>query len=613
MNSFLNKNHELFEKRFPALSKTLKNDFVSFESEGHPFKIETARNGSLTAIDNNLALHSKYNPERESQQLISKFSTDSYEAALFISFGIGYAPIEFVKKYPTVPVIIIEPDSKYFIQALDVMDWTPVFNHEKLTVAVNAPIDVIKTIISQYKSSETYVFITPSQTAHCKNYAEEIKSILKKNEQKDNINTNTLEKFSHLWLNNSCRNLKFLQALDGVQKFKEINKKLSRMLPFVILAAGPSLEKILPFLKELKKRSILICVDTALHSCLSYGVEPDFIILVDPQYACAMHLEFLSAPNSILVTESAAWPSVFRFSCKEIILCSSMFPIGQYFEKRLGQKGKLGAGGSVATTAWDFARNCGAREIYIAGMDLGFPGKQTHIRGSQFEEREHRTSSRTKPSETQSVQALMSACPSYAKDYNGNNLLTDKRMSLFSWWFENACKKAECEGIKTYTLTKESLAINNILTADINNLTSLPDLSEQKIQFFKFAQENSAELKKDGHNADFKTVYRSFISNLGTLNDIAKKGISLCNKAIENRLKANEVFKELSLIDAKIMNSEAKDAASLVFPTERKINELTSDLPADPQLKSLYYSKIIYSELKKAIQEYLKTLSSIKF
>ncbi len=591
----------------------LKEDFDSFEKNPLPLNIETAKNGSPTAIDHNLALHSKYNPEREAQQLISNFSIDTHQAAIFISFGLGYAPIEFVKKNPEVPVIIIEPNPEYLFQAFSVLDWTAVFEHKNLIVAIKTPLDITQSILSQYKTNSLYILSIPSQTAHCKDYAENVKGIIKKNEQKENINTNTLEKFSHLWMNNSCRNLKKLATLDGIQKFSGVNRILSKPLPFIVLAAGPSLEKILPYLEELKKRSIIICVDTALHSCLAIGVEPDFIILVDPQYACAMHLEFLKAPNSILVTESAAWPSVFRFSCKEIILCSSMFPIGKYFEKQLGPKGKLGAGGSVATTAWDFARICGAKEIYIAGMDLGFPGKQTHIRGSQFEEREHRISDRITTSETQSIHALMGAVPSYAKDYNGNSLLTDKKMSIFSWWFENNCQMAEKEGTKTYSLTKESLAINNIMTANVEDLLTLPDSSDQKNLFFNIAQESAKKFRTNMTNSDFGNVFNSFVANLEMLNSCAKKGLSLCDKAIKNRLKAPEIFQELSLIDAKILNSEAKDAASLVFPTERKIKELTVDLPQDPQLKSLYYSKVIYTELNKAIKEYLRILSTVKF
>ena len=46
----------------------------------------------------------------------------------------------------------------------------------------------------------------------------------------------------------------YLAELDGIKRF--INK--AENLPFVILAAGPSLEQIIPHLEEIKKRAVTI-------------------------------------------------------------------------------------------------------------------------------------------------------------------------------------------------------------------------------------------------------------------------------------------------------------------------------------------------------------------
>ena len=97
-------------------------------------------------------------------------------------------------------------------------------------------------------------------------------------------------------------------------------------------------------LAEIKKRCLLICVDTALRACLRVGVQPDFIVLVDPQYWNIRHLDNCAAPDSVLITELAAYPAVFRFRCREIVLCSSLYPVGAYFERICGTKGALGAG-----------------------------------------------------------------------------------------------------------------------------------------------------------------------------------------------------------------------------------------------------------------------------
>ncbi len=570
-----------------------------------PLEYIEAKNGSSSASYEGIMLHSKYNPEREAEQLVSTCSDDC-PCAVFLAFGLGYAPIVFAKKHPDAALILVEKDPVFLFAAFATLDWQPVLEHSEIIFAVDADVQTASSLIRPHNSNDMAIFSNAAWTSHDKEYFETLRSAISRDSHKNQVNTNTLEKFSRLWLRNSCKNLPYLAQLGGVKDYFGIAPST---VPFVVLAAGPSLETILPHLAELKKRAVLICVDTALRACLNAGVEPDFIVLVDPQYACARHVEFLSSPTSVLIAESAVWPSVFRFNCREIVLCSSLFPIGQYFERHLGQKGALGAGGSVATTAWDFARKCGAKKIYMAGMDLGFPGKQTHIRGSQFEERSHRLSKRTNTAESDGVNALFSACPKKGCDYNGNEMLTDERMSIFSWWFENSCATAIQDGQETLTLTPQSLAIKGIKKSDVSEILSMPPMEREKEGFFIRAQKQKILSQEEAKNAgSYQSVLNSFKSRLQKLRDLAKKGRSLCKKGMQDRLKIPEVNAELSRIDAQILSSDAKDAAALVFPTERQLKELSKNLPESPELKALSYSDLIYTELNRAIEEYLELL-----
>lgn len=599
MNSIWNKNYFLFKERFPELSNSLE---VKFSNE---IEFETAKNGSLTAKRKNLLLHSKYNPEKEADNLVNRFDSEKKDTAIFLGFGLGYGPVEFAKKFPEPTLIIIEEDTATFFSALKAIDWSPVFEHKKLIFIIGASVEQTAAVISNCSYSKTHIFKNKSHTAHNQEYFDSVENIIFQNKQKEEVNTNTLEKFSRLWLSNSCKNLDYIEKLDGVNKFLNT----ANGIPFVIIAAGPSLEKILPHLNKIKDRAITVCVDTSLHSCLEFNVEPDFIILADPQYYCSLHLEFLKSPESILVTEIAVYPSVFRFQCKEIILFSSMFPIGNFFEKNTQEKGLLAAGGSVTTTAWDFARMCGASEIYLAGMDLGFPNKETHIRGSKFEEKIHCESFRIKTSETKNIETLFSAAPFYAKDYNGNEILTDKKMQLFSWWFEKNCTNAVSQGVKTFSLTPESLAINGIEKFNLEEFLLKPAIKDKRKIFFENAQENKKKLS-NSKGISFEQQKNQFGENLKILESLAKRGINLCNKALCSPLSIPEVFGKLNEIDQKISSSSAKDAAALVFPTQRQLDSLSekisNDSEAEKKLYSIRYSNLIYTELLKSINLYKK-------
>ncbi len=585
----------LFKERFPKLDGLLE------EKKCNAMEIFEAKNGQLTAKDGNIMLHSKYNPEKEAFAFIKDFDGMKYDTAVFLGAGLGYAVIEFAKKNPNASLILVEKDSARFFTALSCLDWSDVFLHEKLVVALDTPLDVLEGMFSSIRADKTFVFRNKSHSAYDDGYFSSVEKIILKSRRKDDVNTNTLEKFSKLWLSNSCRNLNYLGSLQGIQKYFCRGKNL----PFTVIAAGPSLEKILPYLSEIKKRSVLVCVDTALHACLRHDVEPDFIILGDPQFYCAKHLDFLSSPSSILLTEIASYPSVFRFNCKRKELFSSMFPIGRYFEKIMGAKGLLQAGGSISTTAWDFARFCGSEKIFIAGMDLGFPGNETHIRGSQFEQKVFAESTRICSIENSNLQSLYGASPYFSTDYNGKKILTDKKMDLFKWWFEVQCRKADAMNAKTFTLTPESQKIDGISYMCMEDFMKLENVLERKKKFFDATCSLPEIAEKD-----FLLLKKNFFDGLKELGILAKKGVKLCNDGLADRVKLPQIVQKLDELDRMILNSAFKDVTSLVFPTQRQLELLAKDIPnvsqSDRQIYSLRYSKIVYQELFKSVLRYEK-------
>ena len=593
MSSFLNENLKLLKERFPALEPLLKK-----ESSPH-LVCESSKSGEpvLFEIKGEIKtpLHSKYDPLGEAKKNAEAFFASKKSCAIFFGAGLGYACMEIARRMPDAEIIIIEPDEAYFFTTLENVSWKDIFNHKKISLVTGADEEAAKKIIIQHNVDDIYFFKNKNIMHHAEKYFLNLTSLLEKAEDVQNVNNSTLEKFASLWMRNSLKNLRTYLKSDGVKKYFS----LAQNIPLVILAAGPSLDSILPKLGEIKKRALIVCVDTALHACLRYGVEPDFILIADPQYSAYLHLEFLRAPESVLIAESAVHPAVFRFDCREVTVCSSFFPIGAWFEKRLGSKGKLASGGSVATTAWDFARCCGAQEIFLAGMDLGFPKKQTHIKGSQFEEAAHRFSKKTYSGETHSISYLMQVPLGTSHDYKGNRLITDVRMELFSHWFESTIKNFP--EVKTYSLTSESLAIKGITSFSLKDFLNKNNVENLKNQFFCSAEKNAAENKTD--EKKFEEVLSVFKNELNFLDEKALEGIKQCNRAIKNRLLSGEVFAKLDEIDAQILSSSAKETAALVFPTKKQLEENCRNLPEEKVMHQLYYSRTIYTLLHNSVKK----------
>ena len=154
------------------------------------------------------------------------------------------------------------------------------------------------------------------------------------------------------------------------------------------------------------------------------------------------------------------------------MLCDSHFPLGSYIERHIGSFGALGAGGSVATSAWDVARVIGSQPIYCAGIDLGFPQGHIHCRGSFFEERMHLHSSRLRPTETGIFAYLGEAGAIRLAANDSGHTISDSRMLIYKQWFEAQMRRYPA--IRSYNLAPHGVAIEGMPYRTLDTLLALP-------------------------------------------------------------------------------------------------------------------------------------------
>ncbi|MBQ5631752.1 MAG: motility associated factor glycosyltransferase family protein [Treponema sp.] len=534
----------------------------------YPFwQVAKTKNDSFTVTQNGTRLHSAYNPQKESETIIQNTDFSEAETCVFLGTGLGYTCIECAKKHPEKTLIIFEPDPYHFFSSLIFTDWTDVFKCKNLILAISCTPEQGITLINQYEILKTNFFHVKAQTNHAEKYFETLETLIKRNINKEKINIATLEKFGKLWVKNTCKNLKKSFFSQGITQYKNNAKNI----PFLILAAGPSLQDILPHLKDIKNKAIIVCVDTALRFCIKYNVEPDFIVLTDPQYWAYKHIDGIKSPSSILITESAVYPSVFRFLCKKIICCKSNFTLEHYFDSFRSEKGTLVAGGSVASTAWNFAQYAGASEIYVAGLDLAFVNKQTHIKGSTFEQATHTTSKRIATAETSNMPILFSGNACYEKNYKHENVLTDQRMKMFAWWFESRLE--QFPHVKTYTFSQNGLYIPGIQYTTMDKLLSKPEITKEKSTFLSLEQnhiptEQDFEKAINSFEQEFTIIKERIFLAINQLKNNETKSLSL--KFTDNQT-INQIIKMLTPTQNQIQKAITNDNATY----NKKITELS--------------------------------------
>jgi hypothetical protein len=322
---------------------------------------------------------------------------------------------------------------------------------------------------------------------------------------------------------------------------------------------------------------------------------------VDPQFWNSRHLDRCVSGQTRPIAESAVYPPVLRLPFKNTYLCGSLFPLGSFIEKQVDPKGQLGAGGSVATTAWDFARSLGGREIWIAGLDLAFPDLKTHFRGALFEDRSHAGSHRFNPAETWVTRALRDGLPFSAPSSSGSQVLTDRRLSLYAAWFENRFRQHK--EVRNYALFQNGLAIAGLEAAQAEDLLALPDRREEieerlEAAFRQIEDDFDQPEEKQKRAERYENAVSVLTRGLKSIRTASEKGAAIADQALKRSLnpdQQNKVLKDLDEVTRRITNSEVKEVAGFLFPPIEKEKD-----EGDPFRAYLRYSLRLFLSLEEA-------------
>ncbi|MDR2049623.1 MAG: hypothetical protein LBP69_09240, partial [Treponema sp.] len=297
---------------------------------------------------------------------------------------------------------------------------------------------------------------------------------------------------------------------------------------------------------------------------------------------------------------------------------------------RVDPKGALGTGGSVATTAWDFARVLGTESLWLAGLDLSFPLLKTHFKGAAFEERALALSGRLFPAETQSFHALRGGLPFSAPALSGDSVLTDKRLSLYASWFENRIRMYP--RLKNHSFSVNGLAIAGLIPAAAEELLALPPRREEinclLAETFARAEAdfNSPETAA-ARNARYGKARHELLAGLEKIRALAKKSAALAEDTLLREKRSGaagragsggqsplsgdtaRALDELEKINREIAESGVKDVAGFLFPP---IGELEAELENGPESELEHHLELsakLYSSLAGAADYHLKALS----
>jgi hypothetical protein len=457
-------NSKILRERYPGLLDQLLREDQRLAAED--MKIETSASGEPVLKFKGLYVHSQRDPVKEGKRLAESAEKTPSSVFIVLGFGLGYAAQALAELIPLQsPIIIMEKYPALLRLAFELRNMETFLSRNNIAFVLEE--NGISSALSHFEKNageklKPEILRNRPLTGIDEQWYSAVENRIRAWAMKDDINAATLKKFGKRWVRNILRNAAAIRDLPGISRFAGLAGDV-HPLPVFLAAAGPGLDKASVLLSEIRKRCLIVAVDTSLRFLSRNGVEPDFALVIDPQFWNSRHLDRCVSENTRLIIESAVYPPVLRLPFKKMYLCGSLFPLGKFIEDRVDPKGDLATGGSVATSAWDFSRMLGARQIWIAGLDLAYPNNKTHYRGAQFEEKALAESGRLRPSESWLARAMRDGIPCRCVAPGGGTVASDRRLSLYAAWFENCFR--QYPEIINYSLSDGGFAIAGLEAA----------------------------------------------------------------------------------------------------------------------------------------------------
>lgn len=383
------KSERILQKNLRALAKENPALAVEIERADNPegWHIYEAKSGIATLEieyqGKRLSVHSRYNPRKEVNDWLQSLP-DDWDVLVVFGFGLGYHWEALSVRNEERPIIFIENEASHLKAALSSRDLVKVIRQVGLRIIIGSnPLGMAAQILKETVGKNIIFKALPAYENLYADYWQLFQQEAKDLLRQYRVNIATQERFGQQWLDNYVDNAREYYQAHPLNKFFGSFKDR----PAIIVAAGPSLEKNVGLLNELKDKALIITAGSAIRALEKHGIKPHLIVSFDGSEANYKHFEDFVARDLPLVFMPTIYPRIIEEYtgpkiCAEIN--TDLFVL--WFDQQLGfNPGMLVSGPSVANVCLDLAVKLGANPIILTGQDLAFTGGKTHADGAKHQ------------------------------------------------------------------------------------------------------------------------------------------------------------------------------------------------------------------------------------
>ncbi len=488
-----------------------------------------------------ITIHSS-NPIKEAERIVSHFN-NNMEHVILAGIGLGYI-VEYIINNTNYKVLIFENSNE--ILNIIKSEKKELLTSKRIEIFSNLE-DLFDYLDRNYIKEFNFYIHRPYLTLFPEIYTQ-LENELITYLSKKKINQNTLKRFQKTWLKNIIKNSIYYFKLPGIMNIKHNFKDK----PAIIVGAGPSLSRNIEMLKKQENKAVIISTDTALARLIKNDIIPDFVISVDPQDRNSLYLLGIKEKDKLplLVVDSAiAFLTISHYPIDNIILYDTIFPLYEEIKKFSGEKGTLKSGGSVSTTAFDFARFLGCSPIIFIGQDLSYTGFKTHSENNILEEMFFYSTNRLNNYETYNAKSQIIANKIKVKGNIEQYVTTDRKFMTFIEWFKREIKNSTQKVINS---TEGGALIEGAI-----HLPLLEALKEYK-DFNKIIEIN----KKAQSEENYIKYLKDIVTLIDEMLPNSYKAIKACEQLLNNfKITKNpeKYFNDMNDFDIKFLKATKKE------------------------------------------------------
>ncbi|MCR4584371.1 MAG: DUF115 domain-containing protein [Lachnospiraceae bacterium] len=337
------------------------------------YRFKSADSGYLTLYDSEqqLWLHEIHEPMVAAAELAEALYRPGMDEFHIFGCGLGYEAYQiYVHSAKSVKIVIYECDPRIVEMAFSygVLDR---IDRNMLEIVAEKDPNRLKDQFMRRKSSDyAGSFISYWEASEFSKY--DGGGLIR--ERMVNEGEISLE---DLWRINACKNVKRADI-----SFRELRDELQSD-EWIVVAAGPSLDDNMDFLKEAVGKIRIVTVETVLKKLLLAGVKPDVVTVADPKEAIMRYLEGIEDKTRdipLVAGILTGWKYLHKYQGR-VCLITEGENVLRYTEKKKADE-IWNVGGTVSALAIETAVRLGARKVYVVGLDLAYPGGRIYAKGS---------------------------------------------------------------------------------------------------------------------------------------------------------------------------------------------------------------------------------------